>query len=109
MRSAPVFLVLALLVSAIALPGCGSYRGARLYGSGSEALAAGDLASAVADLEAAARLVPQASEVHNHLGIAYLAQGRPEAARRAFERAVTLDCSNPAAVANLRRLEVQTR
>ena len=96
--------ILALAVALALGSGCASYRGARLYVSGSEALEAGDTARALADLERAAALAPQRSEVQNHLGIAYLRAGRQADARAAFERAVTLDCSNPAAAANLRRL-----
>ncbi len=59
-------------------------------------------------LEAAAERVPHASEVHNHLGLAYQAAGRPGDARRAFERAVALDCDDRAARENLRRPEAQT-
>ena len=84
--------------------GCHTWQAGRLYVSGTEALEAGHTARAVADLEAAAALAPHASEVQNNLGIAYLQAGRSEAALIAFERAVALDCSNPAAAANLRRL-----
>ncbi len=85
-------------------PGCARWSGARLYVSGSRALEAGDTARAIRDLEAAARRVPQASEVLNHLGIAYLAEGRTADARRAFARAVELDCANAAAAHNLELL-----
>jgi len=100
---------LALLAAAAlaAAPGCSTWRGARLYASGTEALEAGDTATAVADLEHAAELVPGSGDVHNHLGIAYLQAGRPDAARRAFARAVALDCSDPAAAINLERLEAR--
>ncbi len=77
--------------------GCASLRGARLYRSGSQALERGELTLAVAQLEEAARLVPQASEIQNHLGLSYLALGRREAARGAFDRALQLDCDNQAA------------
>lgn len=90
---------LALLLTATA---CASWSGARLYVSGTEALDRGEPARAVTDLEAAARLLPESSEVQNHLGIAYDAVGRPDAARAAWERAVSLDCSNEAAAKNLR-------
>ena len=52
----------------------------------------------------ASERAPQASEIHNHLGIAYLGVGRTEDARRSFERAVALDCDNRAAQSNLRAL-----
>jgi Flp pilus assembly protein TadD len=93
------------LLLLLALAGCASFEGARLYGSGSEALDRGDSARAIADLERAAELVPQASEVQNHLGLAYLSAGRPDEARTAFERALARDCDNGAARHNLRALE----
>jgi Flp pilus assembly protein TadD len=91
-----------LLALALALPGCATLDGARLYRSGTEALDAGDAARAVRDLERAAALVPHASEIQNHLGLAYQAQGRDADALAAFERAVALDCDNEAARRNLR-------
>jgi Flp pilus assembly protein TadD len=94
-------------VLGIAALGCASLEGARLYESGTRALEAGDSARAIAELERAAELVPHASEIQNHLGIAYLQSGRPDAAREAFERAVALDCSNAAAHDNLARLQGQ--
>ena len=85
-----------------ALAGCASLEGARLYQSGTEALDRGDSERAIADLERAAELVPTASEVRNHLGLAYAAAGRDDDARNAFRRAVDLDCDNRAALDNLR-------
>jgi Flp pilus assembly protein TadD len=82
--------------------GCTSLQGARLYASGTEALDRGDGAQAVADLERAAELLPDASPVQNHLGLAYVQVGRDAEARAAFQRAVDLDCSNQAAQHNLR-------
>lgn len=90
------------LAAGCALPGTEAFRGARLYESGTEALERGETARAVAELERAAALVPHASEVRNHLGAAYAAAGRHEAALRAFRRAVALDCRNAAARRNLR-------
>jgi Flp pilus assembly protein TadD len=101
----PLALALALLLSAALALGCATWRGARLYASGSEALERGETARAVADLEQAAQLVPHASEVQNHLGLAYAAAGRPDDARHAFERAVELDCDNEAAARNLHRAQ----
>lgn len=88
--------------------GCTSIEGARLHRSGTQALDDGDPARAVADLERAASLVPQASEVQNHLGLAYMAAGRPGDAERAFRRAVELDCENTAARENLRAAELRS-
>jgi len=87
--------------------GCATFDGARLYGQGTDALNRGDVASAIRDLEAAADLVPDASEIQNHLGLAYAAAERTEEARGAFMRAVDLDCTNDAAKQNLVWLESQ--
>lgn len=82
--------------------GCASVEGHRHFEAGNAALDRGDAARAVAELERAAVLVPEASEVQNHLGIAYAAAGREADALAAFERAVALDCDNHAAAENLR-------
>ena len=97
--------VAAALAALSALSGCATYQGARLYDRGTLALERGDAAAAVADLERASALVPHASEVQNHLGLAYEAQGRSADARAAFERALALDCDNEAARQNLRAAE----
>ena len=94
---------------ASALAGCASYQGARLYQSGTAALERGESARAVAALERAAELVPHASEVQNHLGLAYALAGRHEEARSAFRRALELDCDNRAARENLRAAELGIR
>lgn len=96
-------LALVLAASAALLcVGCATLEGARLYRRGTAALDAGQPDRAISDLERAARLVPQASEVQNHLGLAYAAAGRDVEALHAFERSVALDCSNQAAWQNLR-------
>jgi Flp pilus assembly protein TadD len=95
-----VRIVLALGI-ALAL-GCAAVVGHRHFEAGNAALDRGDAALAVAELERAAALVPEASEVQNHLGIAYSAAGRDADALAAFERAVALDCDNRAAADNLR-------
>jgi Flp pilus assembly protein TadD len=81
--------------------GCAELGAARLYRSGTRSLDRGDARGAVADLERAAALAPHASEVHNHLGLAYAAAGRDADARAAFRRALELDCDNQAARHNL--------
>jgi Flp pilus assembly protein TadD len=91
---------IALAALGLLAAGCASFEGARLYKSGTEAIEAGDPVRAVHDLERAAELVPQASEIQNHLGIAYLQAGRRDQARVAFDRALALDCNNSAAIAN---------
>ncbi len=85
--------------------GCSSFRAARLYQSGTHALDHGDSTEAIAELERAAEFLPEASEVQNHLGLAYQAAGRKRDAEFAFRRAVELDCGNAAAVENLRIVE----
>ena len=64
----PLALVLAV--------GCATVEGHRHFEAGNAALDRGDAALAVTELERAAALVPRASEVQNHLGIAYQAAGR---------------------------------
>jgi Flp pilus assembly protein TadD len=98
---APVFVLLLGVVS------CASFEGARLYDRGTAALDRGDPERAIVDLERAAALVPQASEVQNHLGLAYAAVGREADAERAYRRAVELDCQNDAARENLRAAELR--
>ena len=95
-----VWLAIALFAVAL-LPGCTAFRGARAYQRGSEALGRGDAALAIAELENAAMLLPHASEIQNHLGIAYAMGGHEAFALAAFRRAVELDCDNQAAVRNL--------
>ena len=90
------------LCAVILALGCSSLRAARLYQSGTSALDRGDSAEAIAELERAADLLPKASAVQNHLGLAYQAAGRERDAEFAFRRAVALDCGNAAAVENLR-------
>lgn len=75
-------------------------RGARYYVSGTESLQVGDSTNALQDLLRAAELVPLASEIQNHLGLAYWAEGDQEQARIAFDRAIELDCGNAAALRN---------
>ena len=97
--------LLALALAAAILGGCAAYGGARLYASGSAALERGDHAAAIADLEQAAERVPHASEIQNHLGLAYARADRHDDALAAFRRAVALDCDNAAAQSNLRAAE----
>ena len=93
----PAALVLALAL----LSGCATLEGYRHFELGNAALDRGDVARAVAELELAARLAPERSEIINHLGIAYAVAGRSSDALSAFERAVALDCDNREAAANL--------
>ncbi len=94
-----------VLLAALQLPGCAAFHAARAYQRGSAALESGDSARAIAELESAALWVPHASEIQNHLGIAYSMDGRREDALGAFRRAVELDCDNQAALRNLAEAE----
>ena len=91
------------------LAACSALEGARLYREGTRALERGETATAVRALEGAAERAPKASEVQNHLGLAYLASGRRDDAVRAFERALALDCDNTAARHNLMLLRGEPR
>lgn len=101
------------VVGMLTIPACGSsapfrsIRAARYYAHGSRALDRGDSVEAIAALERAASLMPSASEVRNHLGLAYWSGGRSDDALRELERAVELDCDNEAARANLQRLRAE--
>ena len=103
-----------LLISAAALvfmatSGCAHFEAARFYRSGTQALDRGDTDTAIFELEQAAVRAPRASEIQNHLGLAYAAAGRNGAALAAFERAVELDCENAAAQENLAAALAQAR
>jgi len=83
-------------------------RGARHYAAGNDALDRGDSVRAIEELEQAAVLVPHASEIQNHLGLAYWSGGELKAARQSFERALELNCENQAAAANLEILRTSS-
>jgi len=91
----------AAVAFALLVSGCTTLEGYRHFRLGTAALDRGELVRAVVELELAARLAPERSEVQNHLGLAYVAAGRPRDALAAFERAVALDCDNAAAQENL--------
>jgi Flp pilus assembly protein TadD len=103
MRRAPTAVLLASALVLAAGAGCATFEAARLYHSGTRALERGHTEAAIADLEGAAERVPNASEVHNRLGVAYAAAGRRGAAIREFQSAVELDCANDVAARNLAR------
>jgi Tfp pilus assembly protein PilF len=108
-RVVPLAIAAAVLTIGMIATGCEStpmraYRGAQHYSAGTDALSRSDGAFAVSELEQAAVLVPHASEIQNHLGLAYWADGRQDAARVAFEKAIELDCENLAAQTNFDRL-----
>ncbi|MCH7867927.1 MAG: tetratricopeptide repeat protein [Myxococcales bacterium] len=93
--------VLILAFLALDFAGCASFRAARLYNEGTDALNLGDYEIAISRLDRAGQLAPRASEIQNHLGLAFASTGQHEKALSAFEKAVDLDCSNSAAVHNL--------
>lgn len=106
---APLFV---LLLGAVFTVGCESVsfrtlEGGRYYVRGTESLDSGHLDQAIYELTMASRLVPEASEVQNHLGIAYWRISDVERARMAFETALSLDCENQAARTNLSLLRVE--
>lgn len=101
------WVLVTVLAVAVGASGCTTWRGARLYHSGTAALEQGDVSRALEDLEAAARLVPERSEVHNNLGLAQLSADREDLALHSFERATRLDCRNEQASDNLRMLEAR--
>lgn len=106
MQRAKIFLGLAVvLLGMLGNFGCASYTGARLYLRGTQELDRGEIVQAIATLETAATYAPEASEIQNHLGIAYREAGDHEKALHAFRRAVELDCTNRAAQHNLRLVE----
>jgi Flp pilus assembly protein TadD len=92
---------LLLLALTLSTAGCAAVDGARLFRSGTAALDRGDTQGALRDLEHSVRVLPDSSAAHNHLGLAYAADGRDADALREFERAVAIDCTNQAAQANL--------
>ena len=102
-----ILIALALLAG-IAATGCATYEAGRLYSEGSAAISS-DPERAVVQLERAAQLAPQASEIHNHLGLAYAEAGRSQDAIAAFERALAIDCDNEAAQYNLARARGEGR
>jgi Flp pilus assembly protein TadD len=104
----PMLRSIPILVAAACLVACAGIEAARFEERGRAALDRGDAAAAVADLEHAASLAPNASPIQNHLGIAYEQAGRRDDALRAYERAVELDCENEAATANLDALRAET-
>ncbi len=109
-RGCPRLAGFAVVFVTVASLACSSFapvraiRAARYYAAGTRALERGDDAVAIAELERAVALMPNASEIHNHLGLAYWSDGRERAAERELARALELDCDNEAARANLARL-----
>jgi Flp pilus assembly protein TadD len=106
LQSRNLFRWVALGAAVVGL-GCSSFEASRLYHTGTLALDEGNSDQAVTDLERAALLLPEASEVQNHLGLAYQAAGRLGDAELAFRRAAALDCDNAAAAENLRIIEAR--
>jgi len=92
------------VLSLCGLAACTSWEGPRLHVQGTQALERGEYSQARETLSRAAALVEhpaQASQVENHLGLAYLGEGEEGLAVEAFRRAIDLDCRNEAAKHNL--------
>lgn len=104
-RAGLVLGLLAILGVACESRAVRSLQAGRLYTTGTDALDRGNHQTAIAQLEEAATLVPDASEIRNHLGLAYWSAGDSERARAAFEAAIDLDCDNEAARSNLAGLD----
>lgn len=104
LRTSTSLLLLALCAGVV---GCADLEARRLYREGTSAIDRGESQRAIADLEHAAALAPEISQIQNHLGIAYEDAGRNDDALLAYERAVALDCDNRAAESNLRDLRVR--
>ena len=106
--------IMILLVGGF-LGGCQSaplraWQGAQHFAAGDAALEREDPQAAIRELTLAATLVPHASEIQNHLGLAYWKAGDQVAAVRAFEAALAIDCDNQPARVNLEHLlEVSAR
>ena len=101
-----VVLIALVGLACSSLPPVQAIRAARYYAAGTRALDRGDARVAIEELERAVALRPNASEIHNHLGLAYWSDGRERIAEREFARALELDCDNDAARVNLARLRV---
>ena len=89
-RTATSLLLLALCAG---VAGCADLEARRLYRDGTSAIDRGEPQRAIADLQQAAALAPEISQIQNHLGIAYEDAGRNDDALLAYERAVALDCA----------------
>ena len=70
------------------------------FNQGSHALASGDWAEAERTLRQTVEDDPRLVEAWNNLGIALLRQGKIDAARTAFDRAISLDPAYPSALQN---------
>lgn len=105
MVMSPLQLAVFLVISTGLSPGCSTYRAAQLYQTGTASIGTIGSTKAVTDLERAVFLAPHASQIRNHLGIAYIEVGRFRDAIQAFESAVRLDCDNFAAFQNLKWTE----
>jgi lipoprotein NlpI len=97
--------LLLMIFLSLSVTGCTGFRAARLYQEGTASLNSGHPELAVAQLSEASNLQPDASEIQNHLGLAFTATGQQEKALSAFQRAVDLDCTNEAATQNLASAE----
>ena len=108
-RARRIQVAIAILLVGGFLGGCQSapmraWQGAQHFSAGDAALEREDPQEAIRELTLAATLVPHATEIQNHLGLAYWKAGDELAAVRAFEAALEIDCDNQPARVNLDRL-----
>ena len=89
----------------LASPVAGAEEASRLLARARSALAAGDLATAEASLEAYVERVPDSAETWLNLGLVRFARQRFDAAAAALERSVELDPAQPRAFKMLGRVE----
>jgi tetratricopeptide (TPR) repeat protein len=68
-----------------------------------------ELAPAETEMKALVAKYPNVSAVHSQIGVLYLAKGDPLAARRSFERALTLDAGSLEALSGLVRLDLTAK
>jgi putative PEP-CTERM system TPR-repeat lipoprotein len=68
-----------------------------------------ELAQAETEMNVLVAKYPNVSAVHSQIGVLYLAKGDLAAARRSFDRALTLDGRSPEALSGLMRLDVAAK
>lgn len=93
--AAVVLLLVTVLLSACQPPG------PRALLKGEQLIRKGRYAQAVEELQQATRLLPQAAQAWNHLGLAYHGNRQPQEAFRAYQKALSLDYKLAAAHFNL--------
>ena len=104
-RVTPCAAVALLLVTAL-LTSC-QPPGPRALLKGEQLIRKGKYAQAVEELQNATRLLPQAAQAWNHLGLAYHGNRQPQEALRAYQKALSLDYKLAAAHFNLGCLHLE--